>query len=606
MRIELIDDCWVASCRLSEKDSLKEAGFIFDTLGMRKWYTRDWRKAAVFLDECEGEAYDRLKGIIDKHEAELSASYSMYAEADIPVPHLVNHKGEVLDYLPYQKAGILFAAERNDTMIADSPGLGKTIQAIGLINHLDLRSGLIVCPATLKLNWLKEMIKWLVDKSLTVGVSYGGEVPETDFVIINYDILARNRDILWRDHWDILVCDEAQYLSSGKSKRTQAIFGDYGDYNDSTRRKKIAIKSRPDKQGRTTTLKVPCLRAQYRVMLTGTPMMKRPADMWTIIRDFDPTGLGASWVDFGTTYCEGYQGPFGFVADGGSNLDELNEKLRKTFMIRRLKSNVLKDLPQKTREVVVFPPEGLKKLIKTERDKFTSALAMLAAANDNIPYNPKQAHVDLDPGFVLDTMTKILPQGFKAEDIGDLQPGDIEPGFAAYSEARHDLALSKLPMAIEHIKRLVDSGEKIIVFAIHKDVVAGIYEAFPTAARIIGGMSAKKVEAEKLRFQGDKDKGIDPEDDCRVIIANLKAGGVGHTLTEATIVVFVEMWSVPGDMEQCEDRAHRYGLEHNVLIQYLVVDGSMDAATIYTLITRIEIIERAVDGTDPSTYKKAA
>jgi hypothetical protein len=88
---------------------------------------------------------------------------------------------------------------------------------------------------------------------------------------------------------------------------------------------------------------------------------------------------------------------------------------------------------------------------------------------------------------------------------------------------------------------------------------------FPTAARIVGGMGAKKVEAEKLRFQGDKDAGIEPDPDCNVILCNLKAGGVGHTLTEATIVVFVEMWSVPGDMEQCEDRAHRIGLEHNVL-----------------------------------------
>ena len=223
-------------------------------------------------------------------------------------------------------------------------------------------------------------------------------------------------------------------------------------------------------------------------------------------------------------------------------------------MIRRLKSNVLKDLPTKTREVVVFPAEGLKKMIKTERDKFTDALAMLDAINTGIEYKPKLVLEEVDPALMLDTMTTILPQGFQSTDLGDLAPGDIEPGFAAYSEARHDLALSKLPMAIEHIKRLVEAGEKVIVFAIHKDVVAGIYEAFPTAARIIGGMGAKKVEAEKLRFQGDKDKGIAPEYDCRVIIMNLKAGGVGHTVTEATVVVLVEMLCVTGDMEKAEER----------------------------------------------------
>lgn len=204
----------------------------------------------------------------------------------------------------------------------------------------------------------------------------------------------------------------------------------------------------------------------------------------------------------------------------------------------------------------------------------------------------------MDPAFILDTMTRFLPQGFDAPEIGDLDAGEVQPGFAAYSEARHDLALSKVPMAVEHIKRLVDAGEKVIVFAIHKDVVAAIHEAFPTAARIIGGLGAKKVEAEKLRFQGDNDNNIPPEDDCRVIICNLKAGGVGHTLTEATVVVFVEMWSVPGDMEQCEDRAHRIGLKHNVLVQYLVVDGTIDAITIQELIDRIAMIEEGVDGTE--------
>jgi hypothetical protein len=150
---------------MSDRDALREAGFIFDRLALRKWYTTDWRKVAIFVDQCVGAAYDKVRALLDEHEEALNASYAMFADADIPKPHLVNAKGEVLDYLPYQKAGILYAAEREDTLIADQPGLGKTIQAIGLINHLGLRSGIIVCPATLKLNWLKEMTKWLVDKT---------------------------------------------------------------------------------------------------------------------------------------------------------------------------------------------------------------------------------------------------------------------------------------------------------------------------------------------------------------------------------------------------------------------------------------------------------
>lgn len=593
MRLSFADRRYILVAREHHWPEFREAGWVFDRTN-RFYTTTDWRKAADYIEWADNdELWEDLDAKLTELERDMDASYSMFAEADIARPHITNHKGEVLDYLPYQKAGILYAAERDDTLIGDSPGLGKTIQAIGLINHLGMTSGVIVCPATLKLNWLKEMTKWLVNKDLTVGVAAGSVIPDTDFVIINYDILAKNRDTLWAEYWDILVCDEAQYLSNGESKRTQAIFGTYlMDWKT----KKVRRKLERIKQHHGGVEKVGCLRADRRLMLTGTPMMKQPKDMWTIVRDFDPKGLGASWDDYAFTYCDGVMTPFGLQATGGSNLTELNEKLRRAFMIRRIKANVLKNLPPKTREVVVLPPEGLKKMIKTERDKFTDALAMLDAANTGIEYKKKLVLEEVDPALILDTMAMILPEGFDAPEIDDLDVGELAPGFAAYSEARRDLALSKIPMAAEHIQRLVESGEKVIVFGIHKDVIAELYKKFPTAARIVGGMGAKKVEAEKLRFQGDKDKGIEPDPECNVILCNLKAGGVGHTLTEATVVVFVEMWSVPGDMEQCEDRAHRIGLEHNVLIQFLVVDGTIDALTIQTLIERIAMIQEGVDG----------
>lgn len=582
MQLDLVGDRFVITCRYEEKELAREAGFVFDTLGIRKWYTEDWKKAASLIGVASDQARAFLQSKIDEHEAALNASYSMFAEADIPVPEMYHPvTGARLDYLPYQKAGILYAEERQKVLIADSPGLGKTIQAVGIINNHDIQSGLIICPATLKLNWLKEMKKWLMDKSLTVDVAYGSDIPTSDFVIANYDILNRNEKQLRREQWGIIVPDEAQYLANCDSARTKVVLGEWvWDY----RKKRHVPKIKP-------------LDAWKWAFLSGTPMTKRPRDMWGIIRHCDPSDLGRDWLNFAYKYCDAYEGSFGLEADGGSNLEELNEKLRKTFMVRRLKANVLKELPPKTREVIILPPEGLKKIIKSERDKYTDALAMLAAANEGIEFNPKTAHVDLDPAFVLDTMTTILRGNFDKEALGDLDAGEVEPGFAAYSEARRELALGKVPMAVEHVKRLVEAGEKVIVFAIHKDVIARLRESFPPemTARIIGGMTAKKVEAEKLRFQGDLDQGIAPDEECRIMLANLKAGGTGHTLTEATTVVFVEMWSVPGDMEQCEDRAHRYGQLKNVLVQFLVVDSTMDANTIQTLITRIEMIEKAVD-----------
>jgi hypothetical protein len=131
-------------------------------------------------------------------------------------------------------------------------------------------------------------------------------------------------------------------------------------------------------------------------------------------------------------------------------------------------------------------------MIKTERDKFTDALAMLDAANTGIEYKKKLVLEEVDPALILDTMTTILPQGFDAPQIEDLAAGEVEPGFAAYSEARRDLALSKVPMAAEHVKRLVEAGEKVIVFGIHKDVIAELHKVFPTAARIVGGWAPRR------------------------------------------------------------------------------------------------------------------
>lgn len=583
MQLDLIGAKFVLTCKLSEKEIAREAGFGFDALGVRKWFTEDWKKAASLIGVASPACAMHLQQLIDEHETALNASYSMFADADILVPEMYHPLTKAkLDYLPYQKAGILYGVNRRRILIGDSPGLGKTIQAIGQINHHGIQSGLIICPATLKINWQKEMNKWLYDKSLSVGIAYGNEIPATDFVIANYDILKRNEAQLRREQWGIVVPDEAQYLSNPDAGRSQIVLGHWvWDY----RKKRHVPKVKP-------------LNAWQWTFLSGTPMSKRPKDAWGIVRHCDPMDLGRDWTQFAYRYCDAFEGPFGLDASGGSNLEELNEKLRKNFMVRRLKANVLKDLPPKTREVIVLPPEGLKKLIKSERDKFTDSLAMLAAVNKGEVYNPDVAMEDLDPAFVLDTMTTILRGNFDKEALGDLATaGEVEPGFAAYSEARRELALSKVPMAVEQIKRLVDAGEKVIVFAIHKDVISRLREAFPPemSARIVGGMTAKKVESEKVRFQGYPDEGILPEEECRIMFANLKAGGTGHTLTEATVVLFVEMWSVPSDMEQCEDRAHRFGQFKNVLVQFLVVDGTMDANTIQTLITRIEMLEMALD-----------
>ncbi len=574
MHLEYRGGRYVLLLKQSERQIARQAGFTFDMTGAKHWYTTDWKRAAEFHHVAVGEAKERLDKHVTELEAALEASFAMYADYEVPVPDIYHPKtGEKLDYLPYQKAGILYAASRKHVLIADPPGLGKSISAAGIINNHDIQSGLIFCPSGLKYNWFKELTKWLVDKSLTIGIAQGDDIPDTDFVIINYEIADRNYDKLSREEWGIIVCDESQVLSNGDAKRTMAILG---------KRFGKKFKKRP-------------LRAWKWCFLSGTPITKQPIQLWPIIQHCDPEGLGRDWETFVYTYCDAYQGHFGLVTDGGSNLSELNEKLRLSFMVRRLKKHVLKHLPPKNRHVIILPEEGLSNLIQTERDTFANALAALEEMNEEVERTDITRLVDLDPAYILDQMATIHAGSF--DSVGEhLDAGDLVPEFSAYSEARKELGLAKLPMVMELIERLIAEGRKVLVFAIHKEVIARMYERWPQSARIIGGMTAKKVEKEKVRFQGWADEGIEPDPDCDRILLNIRAGGVGHTLTKGTAIVKAELWAVPGDVEQCEDRSHRIGQDEEVDVYYPVVNGTMDAMTIQSLIARLEMIESAIDG----------
>ncbi len=573
MHIEYRDDRYVLRLKRSEKQIARQAGFKYDrSAGV--WYTDEWQRAAEFHHIASGEALMRLDAHVADLEEELEKSFAMLSDYYVPVPEMYHPKtGEKLDYLPYQKAGIDYASTRKYCLIADPPGLGKTIQAVGIINNHEIQSGLIFCPSGLKFNWKKEIEKWLVDKTLTVGVANGNEIPDTDFVIINYDIADRNYAKLAREEWGIIVCDESQILSNPKAKRVAAILG--------------------KKFGKKFSKKP--LKAWKWLFLSGTPITKQPIQLWPIIQHCDPEGLGADWEKFVFKYCDAYEGHFGLVTDGGSNLTELNEKLRRKFMVRRLKKHVLKHLPPKNRHVVILPEEGLSNLIETERDTFANALAALEEMNEELDRTDITRLDDLDPAMILDQMATIYDGSF--DTVGDhLDAGDLVPEFSAYSEARKELGLAKLPMIMELIERLVADGKKVIVFAIHKEVIARMFERWPNSARIIGGFTAKRVEKEKLKFQGWDDEGIDPDPDCDTILGNIKAMGVGHTLTKAHALVFAELWAVPGDTEQAEDRGHRIGQDKEFDCYYPVVQGTMDAMTIQSLIHRLEMIESAVDG----------
>jgi SWI/SNF-related matrix-associated actin-dependent regulator 1 of chromatin subfamily A len=453
-----------------------------------------------------------------------------------------------LAYLPFQAAGIQlalarFSAGRVGVLIADEMGLGKTIQALGVCSGLapaaekPLRV-LVVCPASLRLNWAREAARWLVgDWTVTAHIK-AGKVQTSrsgskhSLEIVNYDILSKVPCVHGTE-WDVLVVDEAHYAKNSKAQRTKAL---------------AAIK------------------ADRRVFLTGTPICNRPLELHSLLTQIEPSEWGAfgeakSFFKFAYRYCSPQKVWTGSrhvtTFTGASNLDELQTRLRTGVMVRRLKADVLKDLPPKTRQTIGLPANGCSSLIEEQWGYFGG---------------------DSD----------------RAEE--ELERGAL-PAFSEFSRVRREIGMAKVTYVVDHVTQALadDDSRKIVVMAHHHEVVAGLVTGLAEfgAVKLDGTMDAVSRDAAVTRFQTDPT--------CRVFVGSIMAAGVGITLTAAHHVVFAELDWVPGNISQAEDRCHRIGQRDNVLVQHLVFEGSLDEHLLKTIIAKQEVITRGLDETVQAT-----
>jgi SWI/SNF-related matrix-associated actin-dependent regulator 1 of chromatin subfamily A len=482
---------------------------------------------------------EKIKSTEEEREEErkklLLKELSKATNSDIDIP-----KPESFDYLPYQKAGIEFSKDRN-ALIADQPGLGKTIQAVGVINiNPHINKVLVICPASLRINWKREMEKWLV-RNFSIGVVDKNFYPEdSDIVIINYDVVDRHKDNLSKLDWDLLVIDEAHYLKNPSAKRTKAIFG----YK-----------------------KAPGISAKQKLFLTGTPILNKPIELFSLLNSLDPKEWSSRWK-YAHRYCDAKYNDFGWDFSGSSNLEELQDRLRSSLMVRRLKEDVLTELPAKRRQVIELPSDkSMMSLIKSEntawedKDSTLSALrasVMLASVSDNQEQYNQAVHQ--------------LKEGTSSV-------------FSNLSKLREEIALKKLPYVIEHLNSF---EEKVVVFAHHKSVVSELKDKLgDQAVMLVGDMSMEDRQYSVDEFQNN------PK--VKYFIGSIMAAGVGITLTAASTVVFAELDWVPGNMSQAEDRCHRIGQLNSVLVQHLVLEHSLDAKIIRKLIKKQEVIDKALD-----------
>ncbi len=557
---------FVAADAFSHREELKALGWRFDPPTKCWWVAADQFVAVrKFAADMTPKAKARLQTLKSEAEAMIARSQSQLANFAVPTP-------PGLSFRAFQLAGIQFLMDHPNAILGDEMGLGKTIEIIGLTNvDPSTDSVLVVCPATLRRNWEREFRKWSTRGwQLEVVESKQQRIGEAPVVVISYDLLDTHQAQLANRTWGLLVADEAHYLKNKKSRRASALLGvpeseakarlikelmrepDQNAWGFATWSQRMAevdemLLTRPDLQARLEAIMRQGIRSQRTVFASGTPIPNRPVELWPILQRVDPTGLGSNFYTYTSRYCAARRTDFGLDVSGASNLDELQIKLRSTCMIRRLKADVLEELPEKTRQTIEIPATGKSaKLVARE-------LAM------DVAIKKERAE-----------------HGRASKRL-----------FAELSTIRRDLAVAKVPAVIDHISATLTGCEKLVVMAHHRELIAAIRAEFPDAVAITGETPHAERQSAIDRFQND------PK--VNLFVGSIYAAGTGITLTAASTVVFAELDWVPGVVVQAEDRLHRIGQSTGVCVQYLVVAGSLDYAIAQTLERKTEVIGQALD-----------
>jgi SNF2 family DNA or RNA helicase len=342
----------------------------------------------------------------------------------------------------------------------------------------------------------------------------------------------------------LLILDEAHYLKNPSALRTRAVLG-------------------AKENGKHPS--APPLPASRRIFMTGTPIINRPLDLWPML---EAMGTKMNYRQYGKRYCGGVLKPiqwskarkvngkyiparpvkFAWDYTGASNLEELGNALRKHCMIRRLKKDVLKELPAKVRQVIeIDAPHGES---ATLRNAVSRMFNSLTEANSN---------------------------------TGEL----IKIAFEELSKARLELARHKLPHILTFLKDvLLEEEEKVVVFAHHREIIdaicADLYKSGIPCVKFDGGMNDRDKDASVQLFQ----HGLH-----RVFVGQIIAAGTGITLTAASTVLFAELDWVPGNVIQAEDRCHRIGQESTVRAFHIVMKDSADGRMVRALVTKQNTIE---------------
>jgi SWI/SNF-related matrix-associated actin-dependent regulator 1 of chromatin subfamily A len=446
---------------------------------------------------------------------------------------------------PFQRAGVSYLLDQRRAFLADEQGLGKTIEALAALQADGAYPAVVVCPASLKLNWMREIARWLPDRTAQALSGMGGRspsgagddatnagssngrltgkdvageqaagasIPPADITVINYDILAARGPALAALAPRALVLDESHYCKNAAAKRTQAV----GRLAASLPNEALVL------------------------ALTGTPVMNRPPELISQLRIIGRLADFGSGAQFGRRF----KGPDAHV--------RLHWHLRSRCFVRRLKADVLPQLPAKTRTVVPIELDNDPEYRLAEHD----VIAWLRSR-------------PLD----LSELNAKVAAALRAERLVRLNALKLLA------------ARGKLHAALAWIHDFCSSGERLVVFARHREIQRAVLDRFPSALHILGEDSHTARDASLHAFQASDDSSN------QLIVCSLEVAGQGLTLTQASNVAFLELDWTPAKHDQAEDRCHRIGQQDAVNAWYLLAAGTIDE-TIATLLER----KRAVIG----------
>lgn len=513
------------------------------------WYGEGPNEAIV---PDSSENVKHLKWILEKYPLDILSKSVWQRKSTISKhPKIILPKIEKLKrvnpgeqfrgkLLNFQKEGLDFLLKSSgNALLADEMGLGKTVQTLAyLASEKQAFPALVIAPLVTLNNWQREIEKFMKRKSRN-GRLVENEVPTStiirrgkieelgkfDFYIINYDLLFKRLNDLSQLDIRTIVCDEVQNLRSKTTKKYDAV------------KKLTALPS-----------------IKYRIGLSGTPIYNRGSEIWPIVDILRP-GLLGNFNEFCEYFC--YVNEQGKAIVLKSKRESLRNQLQKHVMLRRRKTDVLKELKDKVRYKEV---------------------------------------IDADTNYYFNELDRIWK---KLEE----EQKDAESAFdksSSYQRAiqseRQAAGIAKLPHVINFVTNIMEIEESVVVFCHHRSIHNLLHQNLSdfSPVSIIGGQSDKVRQEQIDKFQNGESK---------LMIAGLRAGNVGINLHRARYVIFAELdWS-PAIHRQAEDRLHRIGQKNTVFAYYLIGNGTLDNHVANVLVDKSYEIDSIMDGNNSENFE---